>query len=119
MITLNLAQKKLAQLRELHVVQNDSELAHGIAGALPQTQGRTIGHLCHDSVHEHFFIDEIRLTQDDQTESLEDLRADLKAFLLDLWRSILDAVVNLGLQRVNQSRSILVSAIIDDTSDSE
>ena len=88
---VNLAKEERDELAELCVVQDDSELAHGVGGTLTQTQCLSAGELSVDGGHKLLLIDEIRLAQDDQAKALEDLGADIEALFLDLSGALLDA----------------------------
>ena len=61
-------------------------------------------------------VDKARLAEDDEAKSLEDLRADIEAFLLDLGRgSILNSSQQVRRNRGDESRSVRFAAIGDDT----
>ena len=73
------------------VVQDDSELAHGVGGALTQAQSLSAGELSVDGGHKLLLINEIRLAQDDQAKALKDLSADIETLLLHLSGPLLDS----------------------------
>lgn len=87
LLTLELSEQELDEFFKLRLVKHDSEAAHRVASTLAQAKLRAACELNVDRVHQLVLIDKAGLTQDDQTEPLEDLCADIKAFLLNLGRA--------------------------------